>query len=107
MILYKKLPNKINKIITLFILILLIIVLIFLSYFVFGIYRVRAVFENDVLSIAESNSKTNFSLDKIYLFSSADATNNDNLKALWDLNIYQYTDIAIFINNNSSKRLKF
>lgn len=49
-----------------------------------------------------------FSIDKIILYSSASATNNETTyqKAYWDLNIYQYTDIAIYINNkNASSEL--
>lgn len=52
-----------------------------------------------------SNSKTIFSIDKIYLYSSANAIKNETQRPVWNLNIYQYTDIAIYINNNSEKEL--
>ena len=54
-------------------------------------------------SNAEKNiqSKTIFSIDKIVLYSSASAIKNNNTyqKAYWDLDIYQFTDIAIYLNN--------
>lgn len=91
--------------------ILLLIVIFCLTLFivlagmVFQTYRVRAAFEKDVLKIAENNTKEVFSLDKIFLFSSANATNNSTNKSFWDLNIYQYTDIAIYIQNHSENGL--
>lgn len=57
-------------------------------------------------SNAEKNiqSKTIFSIDKIVLYSSASAIKNNNTyqKAYWDLDIYQFTDIAIYLNNKVS-----
>ena len=80
-------------------------IFIVLAGMVFQTYRVRAAFEKDVLQIAKNNTKEVFSLDKIFLFSSANATNNSTNKAFWDLNIYQYTDIAIYIQNHSENGL--
>lgn len=62
----------------------------------------RYHFEKNILEIAELNSKDIFSLDKIFLFSSADATNNSTSNANWDLNISQYSDIAVFISNDKN-----
>lgn len=62
----------------------------------------RYCFEKNILEIAELNSKDIFSLDKIFLFSSANATNNSTSSANWDLNISQYSDIAVFINNDKN-----
>lgn len=87
-------------------LIILIFLFLFMFIFlvqVFNMCLVRYKFEQSVLSIAEINSKNVFSLDKIFLFSSANATNNATNNAQWDLNISQYSDIAIFINNNSNE----
>lgn len=60
--------------------------------------------ENTIADMASLNSKQTFSIDKIYLYSSANATNNETKKSMWDLNIYQYTDIALYISGNSSNK---
>lgn len=52
-----------------------------------------------------SNAKTVFSIDKIILYSSANAIKNEVTRPVWDLNVYQYTDIAIYINNHSDEEL--
>lgn len=58
-------------------------------------------FEKDITKKFEMNSNSTFSLDKIFIFSSADAINNPvNNKALWDINVLQFSDIAVYINNN-------
>lgn len=86
------------------------IILIFLFFLmctlgvqVLNMYLPKYCLEKSILEIAELNSKDIFSLDKIFLFSSADATNNITSNANWDLNISQYSDIAVFINNNKSE----
>lgn len=50
------------------------------------------------------NSKQTFSIDKIYLYSSANATNNKTKKSMWNLNVYQYTDIALYISGNANNK---
>ena len=61
-------------------------------------------FENQITSFAQKNEKTIFSIDSITLFSSGDAKNKVSSKTNFTLeNIYTYTDIAIFINNNSTE----
>ena len=50
------------------------------------------------------NSKQTFSIDKIYLYSSANATNNETKKSMWNLNVYQYTDIALYISGNATNK---
>lgn len=53
---------------------------------------------NNIMSLSE---KQIFSIDTNYLYSSAYATNNVTNKSMWDLNVYQYTDIALYISSNS------
>lgn len=45
------------------------------------------------------NENPIFSLDKIVLYSSANAIDNSEGKTLQDLNVYQFTDMAIYIDN--------
>ena len=61
---------------------------------------------NEVSSAVSPKEDTIFKIDNIFLYSSANATNNsDTQKDYWNLNIYQYTDISLNINNhvNSDK----
>lgn len=49
----------------------------------------------------EENEETIFKIDNILLYSSANALNNsETQKDYWNLNIYQYTDMSITINNH-------
>ena len=64
-------------------------------------------FEADFTKLSDLNQNPIFSIDKILLFSSASADNNEQTKALWDLNIHQYTDIAIYINNVNMRKLVY
>lgn len=87
-------------------LLLLLTILFILSGTVYAEIMNRFSFQESVLYISELNSKTVFSLDKILIFSSASADHNNVInKALWDINISQFADIAIYLNNNSKDGL--
>lgn len=59
-----------------------------------------------VLNFSKNNSSVVFSIDKIVYFSSADCTSNINQNSSFTINnLQQYTDIAIFINNHSNRRI--
>lgn len=61
-------------------------------------------FEDSIISYKEKNQKIIFSIDKIILFSSSDCKNTTNTpNNIIVNNLYAYTDIAIFINNNSEE----
>lgn len=64
--------------------------------------RKKVSLGNTISDITTLTSKSNFSIDKIYLYSSANAINNTTKKSIWDLNVYQYTDIALYLSSNSS-----
>ena len=49
--------------------------------------------------------RTVFSIDKIYMYSSASATENKVNRPVWNLNLFEYTDIAIYINSKSNDSL--
>jgi len=88
-------------------LILLLLIAIFCLIFIhiYNTRNLRSNFEKDALEVANNNSTPIFSLDKIYMFSGGGAVNNNNPKPIWDLNLYQYTDIAVYINNHSENGL--
>ena len=89
-------------------LILCILLIIFLVFSIRNIV-ICQVANRNLAEMADSfymsNAKTVFSIDKIILYSSANAIKNEVTRPVWDLNVYQYTDIAIYINNHSDDEL--
>lgn len=64
----------------------------------------KKTFESSTISFAEKNEKIIFSINKITFFSSCDSKNKTSSKTNFTIeNLYAYTDIAIFINNNSEE----
>lgn len=74
---------------------------------IISIYKANEEFSSYIDGLTRLNSKTVFSIDRIYLYSSADATSNETTKPVWDLNIFQFTDIAIYINNRSEEGVTY
>ena len=92
------------KIILTIITVILICIVIFLAFLVFQKYILKKNFENDILSFADKNQSTIFTVDSITLFSSADAGYKTNTANNFTIqNLYQYTDIALFIKNTSDE----
>lgn len=92
------------KIILTVITIILLFIVIFLAYLVFHKYVLKKNFEDDILSFADKNQSTIFTIDNITLFSSADAGYKTNTANNFTIqNLYQYTDIALFIRNTSDE----
>lgn len=56
-------------------------------------------FANEGSKIYENNKEQIFKVEKIIICSSANAVDLSEKQNLQDMNIYQYTDIAIYINN--------
>lgn len=99
----RKKRNTINNkkfIILCFILLVSLIVLYFLINFAYTKFKIKFNFENDIISNVGKENSDIFKIDKIILYSSANAISNKTTRDLWNLNIYQYTDIAIYLNNN-------
>ena len=61
-------------------------------------------FAKESEQIARRNSSTVFSLEKIYLCSSANGIDISENKELNEFELYQYTDIAIYINNGKEEK---
>ena len=100
----KKEKMKKGKFILTIITILLFFVVIFLAFLVIQKYILKKNFENDMLSFANKNQSTIFTVDSITLFSSADAGYKTNTANNFTIqNLYQYTDIALFIKNTSDE----
>lgn len=88
------------------IIIFLFILIFFLTYLIFTRYSLKNDFENSILSFANKNDKIVFQINKIVLFSNCDAKNKNALNSGFTIeNLYQYTDIAIFINTPSEEKV--
>lgn len=97
----------IKQIIFSFITVILIIILIFLFKEIYSQLKGKKNFENDITSFSEKNKDTVFSINKIMFFSSCDSKNKTTSQTNFTIeNLYAYTDIAIFIDNNALKNKK-
>lgn len=94
----KNLNKKTLRIIY-FLSILLIIFIFIYLYFIRNIF-IKGNFEKEYTKISSLNDETVFSLNKIVFFSSATVDAKELNNAVWNLNISQYTDIAIYLNNS-------
>ena len=85
----------------------LVILFLFIMFFNFqelGRITARAHFARQVVAFAEKNENIIFTIDEITFFSSANAKNRATSQTNFTLqNLYTYTDIAFFINNNSDE----
>lgn len=98
--------NRIEKIRIKSIIAVVLVVLVIVSlYNIILIQTVNKKFAEEVTEFYKFNANTIFSIDKIFMYSSAGALENTEKRAIWNLNLYQYTDIAIYINNKSGKKL--
>lgn len=96
--------NKKKTILTIITILLLLIVL-FLIYVVSKKYILKNEFEKSILPFAEKNQTTIFEIKKLMLFSSSDAKNKNISTSNYTIeNLYQYTDIALFISNDSEEK---
>ena len=100
----EKISKEKNKIIILCLSLLVsIVILLFLSAFIYKSYCSKKCLEGYV-DFAEKNEETIFSIDKCTFFSSADTKNKvGSLSNFTIENLYQFTDMAFYINNNSEE----
>lgn len=84
--------------------ILVIILFICIAIYFFYIQNIliKKNFEHDTISLSDFNKEIPFSLNKIILFSSATAQ-TDNINQLLSLDISQYCDIGIYLNNSNKE----
>lgn len=90
-----------------FLVILTICLIIFLSFLLYNLF-IKVInekkFEEYILCFSEKNENYIFSIDKIVLFSSCDSKFKTGSSTNFTIeNLYTYTDIALFINNNSEE----
>ncbi len=93
-----------KKLILTIITFILFIVVFVLAYMLLNKYVLKNNFTKDVLSFANKNDKIVFTANKIVLFSNCDAKNKTSSVSNFTIeNLYQYTDIALFINSSSKE----
>ena len=96
-----KLKQKIQhpKLVFCILLIALFIVFLLYYFFVFSGSFARNQFTNEMIDIADENEKPIFAIQKLLLYSSANAIDNSENQSLNNLSICQYTDLSIYIDN--------
>lgn len=97
----KKMKIK-NERLVFTILIIALFVLFLLYYiFIFSTVFARNSFANEMIELADENENSIFNIQKILLYSSANAIDNSNDQSLKNMSILQYTDLSIYIDNTS------
>lgn len=79
-----------------------IILILLYSHFVLSESITKDDFASDMIQISDSNEDTVFSIQKIALYSSANAIDNSKDQSLSDVSICQYSDLAIYIDNSQA-----
>lgn len=78
--------------------------IIFLLYYnlVFSVVLAKNAFANEMIEIADQNEKPIFNIQKVIMYSNANAIDNSADQSLKDVSICQYSDISIYIDNTST-----
>ena len=85
------------------ILIILCLALVFAYYyFVLNDSIYRDNYANQMIGISDNNENTIFSIQKVVLYSNANAIDNSKDQSLSDVSICQYSDLGISIDNSQS-----
>lgn len=97
--LYRMSKRKKILLFTGLILALIILILVY-SFMVYSFFAKNA-FVEQAIQISDKNQDPVFKIKKVLLYSSAGVIDNSSDKSLKDLNISQFTDIAIYIDNKA------
>lgn len=95
---------KIKNIRLAFILLIILSVIVLFLYYklIFSTNYNRNKFANAMIEFSEQNEDVIFNVQKILLYSSATAFDNSENRSLKDIDISQYTDLSIYIDNSKS-----
>lgn len=98
----KKLKIKNERLV--FTALIIILFVVFLLYYnlVFSVVFARNAFANEMIEISDENENSIFNIQKILLYSNANAIDNSEDQSLKNMSICQYTDISIYIDNTST-----
>ena len=89
-----------NRILLLIVDILLIVICVISCKYIAGVELQKSKFTSDLEKFVKDNKNPIFKVGKIILYSSANAVDNSDGR-LEDINISQFTDIAIYIDNKN------
>jgi len=86
-----------------FAILIILLFIIFLLYYnlILSVSFARNSFANNMIEIAEENENSIFNIQKIILYSNANAIDNTEEQSLENLSISQYSDISIYIDNTN------
>ncbi len=90
-----------NEKIIMIVLIVLLCISLVTYYYIINKTTLRENFLKELVKIDQENENPIFAIEKILLYSSADAIDNTKEQNLQNLSVCQYTDIAIYINNTN------
>ena len=96
----KKIDNRKKTIIIICIVILLILSCIFLKKI--GLKQKENKFAEELVKFYDENRNPIFEINKIILYSSATAIDKSEEQTMQSVDVHQFTDIAIYINNKKS-----
>ena len=98
----KKINIKNERLLFVILIISLFFVSILLYNLVFSVIFDRNSFANNMIQIADENEKSIFNIQRILLYSSANAIDNSENQSLQNMSISQFSDISIYIDNTST-----
>lgn len=82
--------------------ILALILTLLYYYFIFSPSLARLHFANQMVELSDGNENSIFTVQKVLLYSSANAIDHTKNQSLQNMSIDQYTDLSIFIDNSQS-----
>ena len=82
--------------------ILAIVVLLLFYHFVLADVFSRNNFANQMIELSDENETSVFNIQKILLYSDANAIDNSEDHSLKNMSICQFTDLSIYLDNSSS-----
>ena len=95
---------KIKNVKLAFVILLILAFIIFLLYYnlILSNSFAKNKFANEMIEVSDNNENTIFSIQKILLYSSANAIDNSDNLSLNNMSILQYSDLSIYIDNSQS-----
>ena len=92
--------KKINKRTFCIVLLSIICIVLIVSYgIIIKHHVIKKQFSRSNVELSKNNEEDVFKIEKLIICSSANATDKSEENNLSDLTLYQYTDIAVYINN--------
>ena len=100
----KKINFKIKNVKLAFVILIILAFIVLLLYYHFILTPsfAKSNFTNKMVEISDENENSIFNIQKILLYSSANAISNSKDQSLKDMSICQFTDLSIYIDNSQS-----